>query len=186
MFRRLAALFAVSLGVGALVFGSDISLLLFGRCDAVAWAASHTLPAPPPAALGRHSARVLETRRIVPGDGLPPAVDVKRSNNNLDVTRFGGRTYLAFRSADSHFAGDTTVIHVVSSEDERAWRPEARFALGRDLREPRWLQLDGRLFLYVSVLGSTSYAFEPARVDVTELGTPDRIAATNPEGADSP
>ena len=129
----------------------------------------NTPSAPPPVTLGRHSARVLETRRIVPSDGLPPAVDVKRSNNNLDVTRFGGRTYLAFRSADSHFAGDTTVIHVVSSDDERAWRPEARFAIGRDLREPRWLPLNGRLFLYVSVLGSSSYAFEPERVDVTEL-----------------
>ena len=165
-------MFALLLLVGAWSFGSDVGLLMFGRCDAVAWAASHTPSAPPPVTLGRHSARVLETRRIVPSDGLPPAVDVKRSNNNLDVTRFGGRTYLAFRSADSHFAGDTTVIHVVSSDDERSWRPEARFAIGRDLREPRWLPLNGRLFLYVTVLGSSSYAFEPERVDVTELVTP--------------
>src|SRR5262245_9233109 len=177
MFRRFAALFAVSVLVGAVVFWSDISLLLFGRCDTKAWAASHTPPAPPPPALGRHNARVVETRRIVPSDGLPPAVDVKRANNNLDVTRFGGRTYLAFRSADSHFAGDSTVIHVVSSDDESAWRPEARFAIGRDLREPRWLPLNGRLFLYVSVLGSSSYAFEPERVDVTELATSGRAAA---------
>src|SRR5262252_3209745 len=148
MLRRLFALFAVSLLVGGLVFWSDIGLLLFGRCDTVAWAASHTPPAPPPAALGRHSARVLETRRIVPSDGLPPAIDVKRSNNNLDVARFGGRTYLAFRSADSHFAGDSTVMHVVSSDDERSWRDEARFALGRDLREPRWLPQGGHLYLY--------------------------------------
>src|SRR5262252_9552579 len=181
MFRRLFVLFALSLFVGGLVFWSDIGLLLFGRCDTKAWAASHAPPAPPPAALGRHVARVVETRRIVPSDGLPPTVDVKRSNNNLDVTRFGGRTYLAFRSADSHFAGDTTVIHVVSSDDERAWRPEARFALGRDLREPRWLPLDGRLFLYVSVLGSTSYAFEPDRVDVTELAN-GRFSPLEPAG----
>ena len=171
--------------VGVLVFGSKISLLLFGRCDAVAWAASHALPTPPAATPGPHSVRVLETRRIVPSDGLPPAVDVKRSNNNLDVARFGGRTYLAFRSADSHFAGDSTVMHVVSSDDERTWRREARFALGRDLREPRWLPLDGRLFLYVSMLGSSSYAFEPERVDVTELTTPGHAAAT-PAGVDSP
>jgi len=169
MFRRLAALFAVSLVVGGVVFWSDIGLLFFGRCDAVAWGASHSPCAPPTVALGRHSARVVDTRRVVPSDGLPPAVDVKRSNNNLDVTRFGGRTYLAFRSADSHFAGDTTVIHVVSSDDERSWRREARFAIGRDLREPRWLPLDGRLFLYVTILGSTSYAFEPEGVVVTEL-----------------
>jgi len=187
MFRRLAALFVVSLLVAGLVFWSDIGLLLFGRCDAVAWAASHTPSPPPPVALGRHRARVLDTRRIVPSDGLPPAVDVKRSNNNLDVTRFGGRTYLAFRSADSHYAGDSTVIHVVSSDDERVWRPEARFALGRDLREPRWLPLNGRLFLYVSLLGSTSYAFQPDHVDVTELASPSRAAAaTRPEVVDSP
>jgi hypothetical protein len=176
MFRRLFALFVFLSSAGVLVFWSNISLLLFGRCDAVAWAASHAVPTSPSATLGRHSARVLETRRIVPSDGLPPAVDVKRSNNNLDVARFGGRTYLAFRSADSHFAGDSTVIHVVSSDDERSWRREARFALGRDLREPRWLPLDGRLFLYVSMLGSSSYAFEPERVDVTELTTPGRAA----------
>jgi hypothetical protein len=187
MFRRLAVFFAILVVVGAVLFGPDLSLLLFGRCDAVAWAASHSLPAPPPAQLGRHSARVLESRRIVPSEGLPPGVDVKRSNNNLDVTHFQGRTYLAFRSADSHFAGDTTVIHVVSSTDERTWRPEARFAVGRDLREPRWLPLDGHLFLYVSVLGSTSYAFEPERVDVTELLTPGHVAdGTGREPADSP
>jgi hypothetical protein len=187
MFRRLAVLLVVSLSVGVGALWSDIGLLLFGRCDAVAWAGARTPSAPPPVALGRHSARVVETRRVVPSDGLPPAVDVKRSNNNLDVTRFAGRTYLAFRSADSHFAGDTTVIHVVSSEDERSWQPEARFAVGRDLREPRWLPLDGRLFLYVSVLGSSSYAFEPERVDVTELVTPGRAAAAPaPEIVDSP
>jgi len=95
-FRRLFALFAVSLLVGGLVFWSDIGLLFFGRCDATAWGGSRDVPTPPPAP-GRHTARVVETRRIVPSDGLPPAVDVKRSNNNLDVTRFGGRTYLAFR-----------------------------------------------------------------------------------------
>ena len=182
MFRRLVALFAVSLVVGTLAFWSDIGLLFFGRCDAVAWAASNAPSAPPPVALGRHSARVLETRRVVPSDGLPPAVDVKRSNNNLDVTRFDGRTYLAFRSADSHFAGDTTVVHVVSSDDERTWRPEARFAIGRDLREPRWLPLDGKLFLYLSVLGSSSYAFEPDRVDVTELMPDGHFGPLEPVG----
>jgi hypothetical protein len=187
MFRRLFALFAVSLLVGGVVFWSDIGLLLFGRCDTAAWAASHDVAGPPPAQLGRHRARVLETRRIVPSDGLPPGVDVKRSNNNLDVTRFGGRTYLAFRSADSHFAGDSTVMHVVSSDDERTWRPEARFALGRDLREPRWLPLDGHLFLYISMLGSSSYSFDPERVDVTELATAGHpVVATNPGTADSP
>ena len=49
--------------------------------------------------------------------------------------------------------------------------------------------LNGRLFLYVTLLGSSSYAFEPARVDVTELAEPNRIdPTTGPDGAapDSP
>jgi hypothetical protein len=184
MFRPLAGLFVLSLLAGGLVFGSDVSLLLFGRCDAVAWGASHTAPPPPASPPGPHKARVLETRRIVPSDGLPPSIEVKRSNNNLDVTRFDGRTYLAFRTADSHFAGDSTVMQIVSSDDERTWRKEARFALGRDLREPRWLSQGGRLFLYVSLLGSRSYAFEPQGVDVTELRTPD-ATASDLTGSDS-
>ena len=182
MIRRLFALIVVSLLMTGFVFWSDIGLLLFGRCDAVAWAASHQVPQPPPAAPGRHNARVLETRRIVPSDGLPPTVDVKRSNNNLDAIRFGGRTYLAFRTADSHFAGDSTVMNVVSSEDERTWRQEAKFSLGRDLREPRWLALKGRLFLYVSVLGTHSYSFDPVGVDVTELAPNGTFGPLQPAG----
>ncbi|HVZ88899.1 MAG TPA: hypothetical protein VHG72_18155 [Polyangia bacterium] len=182
MFRRLFALIVVSLLMSGFVFWSDVSLLLFGRCDAVAWAASHQVPEPPPAAPGRHNARVLETRRIVPSDGLPPTVDVKRSNNNLDAIRFGGRTYLAFRTADSHFAGDSTVMNVVSSEDERTWRQEAKFSLGRDLREPRWLALKGRLFLYVSVLGTHSYSFDPVGVDMTELAPNGTFGPLEPAG----
>jgi hypothetical protein len=46
--------------------------------------------------------------------------------------------------------------------------------------------MDGRLFLYVSVLGSSSYAFEPERVDVTELATADRTVPAHLEGTDSP
>ncbi len=56
------------------------------------------------------------------------------ANNNLDVTRFGALTYLAFRSAPSHFAGADTVLHVVKSRDEQSWESVGRFALGRDLR----------------------------------------------------
>ena len=186
MFRRLAVLSFLSLLVGLFAFRSDICLW-FGRCDTAAWAAAHAAPPPPTAALGRHSARVLETRRIVPSDGLPPSVDVNRSNNNLDATRFGGRTYLAFRSGESHFPGAKTVMHVVSSDDERTWRQEARFALGRDLREPRLLPIGGHLFLYMSVLGSNAFSFAPERVDVTELATPGATTATTlPQNADSP
>jgi hypothetical protein len=105
---------------------------------------------------------VIATRRIVPGPGLPAEAAIDRANDNLEVVRHSdGRVYLAWRTAPSHFAGTRTAINVVSSADEEHWRFEARFAPGFDLREPRWLSLDGRLHLYVSRLGTSPFAFEP-------------------------
>lgn len=124
------------------------------------------LPPPPPSEPGRHDVEVVETRRIVPSEGL--GIEPMHSNNNLDVIRFGGRVYLAWRTAPDHFAGPETVIHVVSSADEVTWERETMLALGTDLREPRFLVLDGRLFLYVSVLGVNRLQFEPMGVRVTE------------------
>lgn len=126
--------------------------------------------APPPAPESdADQVALVDTRRVVPGDGLPPEVSVKDANNNLDAVRHSdGRVYLAFRSAPNHFASPEAAIFVVSSSDERRWDFEARFALGTDLREPRLLSQGGRLFLYVSKLGKLPYAFEPDGVLVTE------------------
>jgi hypothetical protein len=124
---------------------------------------------PPPPEPGRHEVRVVETRRIVPGEGLPRTLSPAASNNNLDAIRHSdGFVYLAFRSAPHHFAGPSTVIYVVRSRDEVQWELEARFSLGRDLREPRLLSLDDRLFLYVSRLGKDALAFEPQGLSVAE------------------
>jgi hypothetical protein len=108
---------------------------------------------------------VLDTRRIVPSDGLPAEAKAGVANNNLDVVRHDdGRVYLAWRTAPDHFAGPEVTVHVVSSEDERNWRFEASFKLGTDLREPRLLSLGGTLFLYVALLGQQQLAFEPRGV----------------------
>lgn len=119
-------------------------------------------PPPPTAEPGRHDAVVVETRRVVPSDELP--VEALNSNNNLDVIRFDGRVYLAWRTAPDHFASEDTLIHVVSSEDEVRWDFEASFTLGTDLREPAFLDHEGELFLYVSVLGTESRSFDPQGV----------------------
>jgi hypothetical protein len=120
---------------------------------------------------------LVDTRRIVPSAGLPPEVSPMPANNNLDVVRHSdGRVYLAFRSAPNHFAGRETAIFIVSSEDERTWDFEARLSVGTDLREPRLLSLNGRLFLYVSKLGNTPLAFEPRGVWLSER-TPDATGA---------
>lgn len=138
-----------------------------------------TIPTPV-AEPGRHSVTITDTRQVIPGDGLPPETVPGNSNNNLDVVRHDGRVYLAWRTAPDHYASTMTRIFVVSSTDERAWRYEARFAMGTDLREPRFLSLNGRLFLYVSRLGTNSLSFDPQGVSVTERGADGAWSALDP------
>lgn len=126
------------------------------------------LPDPPPAEPGRHDVEVVDTRRVVPSDGLPEETPILHSNNNLDVIRHDGRVFLAWRTAPDHFAGTETTIHVLSSTDEEVWTHETSFAIGTDLREPRWLSLGESLFLYVAELGADRLAFEPQGVKLSE------------------
>jgi hypothetical protein len=116
----------------------------------------------PRAEPGRHDVRVIDTRRVVPGPGLPPEAAALTSNNNVDVVRHAdGRVYLAWRTAPDHYASDKVSIHVVSSTDEQTWRFEATLTAGSDLREPRFLPLGAELFLYVAKLGTDPLKFEP-------------------------
>lgn len=125
--------------------------------------------APPVSDDHAHHVDVLETRRIVPSDGLPRGAEVSTANNNLDATRHSdGRVYLAWRTAPDHFAGPDTVIQVVSSMDEKTWHLERRITVRSDLREPRLLSLNGSLFLYVSLLGTNRWEFTPRGVLMTE------------------
>jgi hypothetical protein len=105
---------------------------------------------------------------VVPSDGLPPEAAPMSANNNLDVVRHDGRVYLAFRTAATHFAGEEVAMVVVSSTDERTWAFETRLAIGTDLREPRFLSWNGRLFLYFAVLGKDPLDFEPQGFRMTE------------------
>ena len=125
-------------------------------------------PDPPPSEPGRHDVEVIDTRRVIPSDGLPPETEALNSNNNLDVIHHDGRVYLTWRTAPDHFAGTETVIHVVSSTDEIGWTHEASFARGTDLREPRFLSLGGSLFLYVSILGTERLSFDPMGIAAAE------------------
>jgi len=105
---------------------------------------------------------------IVPSDGLPAEVMPMTSNNNLDVVRHEGRVYLAFRTAAAHYAGPEVTMYVVSSSDEKTWTYETSIAIGTDVREPRFLSWNGRLFLYFAVLGKDPLAFEPQGFRMTE------------------
>lgn len=103
-------------------------------------------------------------RQVVPSDGLPGSVAPMPANNNLDVTVFQGRVFLAFRTAPTHFASTEVRIEVVSSDDERTWRHEGSFAVGADLREPQLVVFGDTLRLYATELGTSSLDFEPRGV----------------------
>ena len=105
----------------------------------------------------------------MPGPAVPAGIEVLRSNNNLDAVLHDGRRYLVWRTAPIHFASPRVMLHVVSAPatgDE--WTHETTIALGRDVREPRFLSWNGRLLLFFTTLGRTWYRFEPDRVHQLE------------------
>ncbi len=162
---------------------------LVGSAAGLAWLDLRLRPRPrvtPPAEPGRHKIRVIDTRRVVPSAGLPSGMAIGASNNNLDVVRHSdGFVYLAFRSAPHHFANPDTTVYVVRSRDQHVWEPQACFALGIDLREPRLLSLGDRLLLYVSRLGKDPLAFQPQGMSVTERrpdGTWSELETFGPRG----
>ena len=105
---------------------------------------------------------------VVPSAEMPPEVVSQVAHNNLDITEHDGRLFFAFRTAPSHFASPEVHLYVVSTTDHRVWRFEGDFHVGRDIREPRLLSLNGRLRLYMALLGTDRLDFEPGgtvRVD---------------------
>ncbi len=118
---------------------------------------------------------------VVPSAKMPVEVVSQLSHNNLDIVWFGGRLYFAFRTGPHHFASTDTVMYVVSTEDLASWRFETKVVLGRDVREPRFLAVGGRLFLYFAVLGDNPLAFQPEGSRVIERladqdwSTPEKI-----------
>ena len=112
--------------------------------------------------------RISAVSVVVPDGPLPAGVAAQDANNNLDIVDHDGRMYLAFRTAPSHFASDETVLYVISTADEESWRLEGSWAMGTDLREPRFLSWDGRLWLYFAELGDNPADFEPKGAWVTE------------------
>ena len=125
---------------------------------------------------------------IVPSDAMPDGVVSQTSHNNLDVVWHGGRLFFAFRTAPSHFASSEVVLYVVSTTDLQSWTLEARFALQKDLREPRFLTLGDRLLLYFARLGEVTFTFDPEAMMLSEQqdgcvwSAPEEIAPTGEPG----
>ncbi|MEE2788360.1 MAG: hypothetical protein VX589_13540 [Myxococcota bacterium] len=120
---------------------------------------------------------VSEARVIVPSNLMPVEVRSQKAHNNLDIIRHESRLFFAFRTAPDHFAHRDAHLYVVSSLDERNWRFEGVFHVGRDLREPRFLSVNGRLSLFYAVLGTDRTNFQPGRTYRVEYLGPGRWSA---------
>ncbi len=67
-----------------------------------------------------------------------------------DLVRFGDRYYGCFRSSATGHIGFDGRVKIISSPDGREWRDEFTFGVeNRDLRDPHFVVLGNRLFLYV-------------------------------------
>ena len=118
---------------------------------------------------------------VAPSAALPREVESQLAHNNLDIAWHRGRLFFAFRTAPYHFASRDTRLYVVSTADHEHWTFETSFAMGTDLREPRFLAIGDRLYLYFAVLGDYLAEFEPQYTMVSEQlgpaewGAPDRV-----------
>ena len=117
---------------------------------------------------------ISEAIQVVPSDTLPARARTQEGNNNLDVVSHKCRVFLAFRTAPNHFASAEAKLYVVSSKDQETWRFEGVFALDTDLREPRFLSYQGKLFLYFGVLGTDPLDFHPQGMMVSQYLGPER------------
>ena len=105
--------------------------------------------------------------KVVPSEGIPDNIRLRKANNNLDLVHFEGRYYLAFRNAPTHFASKKTRIYVLSSNDLENWELEKEIHLKNDLREPRFIVYKNTLFFYYFEGGRKFWKFEPKHLYMT-------------------
>jgi hypothetical protein len=118
-------------------------------------------------------------RWIIPGERLPKQAAPLAANNNVDIELSAAgtgktRLFVAWRTAQSHFASAQARLVVMSSElfdvanwtidSALSWRFEHEISLGADVREPRFVRSAGGLWLYFMQLGGNPLLFEPQKV----------------------
>lgn len=102
---------------------------------------------------------------VIPSVQLPTEIAPLPSNNNVDIHFFEGRLYLAWRSSPTHFASEESHMWIISSGNMGVdWKYETEIEVGADLREPRFLSMDGRLQLSFFEAGTNPMAFEPKQL----------------------
>lgn len=79
---------------------------------------------------------------------LPKGIKVYKHNSCADICKYRNRFYLAFRTAPFHFPHPGALMHIISSKDAISWEIEKTIRMNRDIREPRFLIIKGKIFLY--------------------------------------
>lgn len=112
-----------------------------------------------------YCAKLSDPYWLIPSLDLPEGVDAQNSNNNVSITIFNHRLFLAFRTGPTHFASKKTGIYIISSGDGKEWRKEKEIFIGRDVREPFLIPIDGKLHFYTFGAGTKMTTFEPEFID---------------------
>ncbi len=103
---------------------------------------------------------------LIPQADLPFDVIPRKSNNNVSITIFKNRLYVAFRTGKIHFASKKTGMYIISTDDGKKWKKEMELFFGRDIREPMLIPIKGKLFFYCFAGGTRMTAFEPEFINV--------------------
>ena len=95
-------------------------------------------------------------------DNLPEKVNQQRSNNNVTITIFENRLFLAFRNSVTHFASKSTKIYIMSSLNGVDWDFEAEIGNFTDVREPQLFVMNNELNFVYFKGGSNPFQFKPS------------------------
>lgn len=137
-------------------------LVLGAACSASAPSDPSDDPADYDVGPGSYRPELSAPRWVVPSAGLPEAAKPMASNNNVEVIFFEGRLFMCWRTGPTHFASPLTKMLIVSSGDMgNTWRYEHEIAIKTDVREPRFIAMNGRLLLYYVELGRIPATFTP-------------------------
>lgn len=102
-----------------------------------------------------------EWKRLIPSDNISKEIKIRNSNNNLDVAKFKGRYYVAFRTAPTHFPSGRAALYIISSVDLENWTLEHEIRHGYDLREPRFIEYNDKLLFYYFEGSRLPFRFDP-------------------------
>ena len=105
---------------------------------------------------------------VIPNIEFSTEINALKSNNNVALEFFENRIFIAFRSSSSHFAGSSTKMIVLSSNDGEIWEKEDVIEINTDIREPLFGKINNNLMFYYFKAGISSMDFEPTYVYMKE------------------